>query len=79
MKLNYKSFELRSAVEHLLDSGEWSTRVLITKHHAEGVKEKFCVASNTFQDKPEAESHSIEFGKQIVDGYFLNATVADLL
>lgn len=79
MRLTYKGFELKSAVEHLRDSGEWSTRVLITKHHANEVKEKFCSASNTFRDKAEAESHSIEFGKQVVDGHYQNATITDLL
>lgn len=79
MKLDYEGFQLQSAVEQHLDSGEWTTRVLITKHHANQVKEKFCSASNTFKDKAEAERHSIEFGKQVVDGRFRNATITDLL
>lgn len=79
MTLSYKRFDLTPAVEHLRDSGEWSTRVLITRHHAHGVKEKFCSASATFKDKVSAENHSIEFGKQIVDGHYKNATTADLL
>ena len=79
MEIPYKGFVLKSAPEHLRDSGHWSVRVLITKHHENGVKEKFCSASNTFPDKAEAENHSIEFGKQVVDGRYQNATVADLL
>ena len=79
MTLIYKGFELSPAVEHLLDPGEWSTRILITKHHAHEVKEKVFSASNTFKDKLEAEDHSIEFGKKIVDGHYKGATIADLL
>lgn len=77
--MTYKGFVLKAAVEHLRDSGKWSTRALITKHHGNEVKEKFVSAGNTFTDKAEAERHSVEFAKQVVDGQFQNATVTDLL
>ena len=78
MSISYKGFEISTAVEQLIDSGEWTTRVLLTKHHDDEIREKFCSASNTYKTKAEAERHSVEFGKQIIDGHYKNATVADL-
>jgi len=78
MRVSYKGFELTACVEQLANSGAWTTRVLITKHLGNETREKFCSAANVFQDKTEAELHSIEFGKQIVDGSYRNATTADL-
>lgn len=78
MAIAYKGFELKPAVEQLRESGRWSTRALITKHHANEVKEKFVSAANTFVDKAEAEQHSLEFAKQVVDGKHQNSTVEDL-
>jgi len=78
MAITYKGFELKPAVEHLRESGRWSTRALITKHHANEVREKFVSAANTFADKAEAEQHSLEFAKQVVDGKYQNATAEDL-
>jgi hypothetical protein len=78
MKTTYKGFVLTAAVEHLTDTDEWSTRVLVTKHHSAGPKEKFVSAANTYKDKAEAEHHSIEFGKQMIDGNYQGATVNDL-
>jgi hypothetical protein len=42
------------------------------------VKEKFVSVANTFADKAEAEQHSLEFAKQVVDGKHQNATAEDL-
>lgn len=79
MAITYKGFMLQAAVEHLRDSGRWSTRALITRHHANEVKEKFVSTANTFPDKVEAERHSVEFAKEVVDGKYQNATTEDLL
>lgn len=78
MAITYKGFELKPAVEHLRESGQWSTRALITKHRPNEVREKFVSAGNTFADKAEAEKHSLEFAKQVVDGKYQNATAEDL-
>ncbi len=78
MRISYRGFDLSAAIEQLADSSEWTTRVLITKHRGSEVREKFCSASNAFKEKSQAEEHSIEFGKQIVDGLYQNTTVDDL-
>jgi hypothetical protein len=72
-------FILQAAVEQQRDSGQWSNRALITRHHANEIKEKFVSASNTFPDKVEAERYSLEFAKEVVDGKYQNATIEDLL
>ncbi|MDI1246042.1 MAG: HlyU family transcriptional regulator [Rhodoferax sp.] len=79
MAITYKGFELKPAVEHLRESGLWSARALITKHNANEVRQKFVSAANTFSGKAEAEQHSLEFAKQVVDGNCQNATIEDLL
>ena len=79
MAITYKGCVLQAAVEHLRESGRWSTRALITKHRANEVKEKFVSAANTFADKLEAERHSLEFAKQVVDGKYQSATIEDFL
>lgn len=78
MAITYKGFILQAAVEQLRDSGRWTIRTLIARHHANEVKEKFVSASNTFPDKVEAERHSLEFAKKVVDGKCQNATTEDL-
>lgn len=78
---SYKGFELSPASEQLQDTGEWSVRVTITKHHDSRGEtlEKQYSANNTFKKKDDAEHHSIEYGKEIIDGKHKNVSVKDLL
>lgn len=78
MSISYKEFEISPSVLQLVDSGEWTPRVLITKHYHDKTSEKFLSDSNTFTSKAEAEKHSVTFGKEVIDGRYSNATVADL-
>ncbi|QBQ53080.1 CV_2116 domain-containing protein [Nitrosococcus wardiae] len=77
----YKGFELSPSPYQLRETGEWTVRVMITKHHDsrdESLVKPFS-ASNAFKERKDAESHAIQFGKEIIDGKHLNLSVDDLL
>ena len=62
------------------DTGEWTVRVTITKHHdiRGETLEKQVSASNTFKSQEGAERHAIEFGKEVIDGKHADVSVDDL-
>lgn len=68
--INYEGFEISPATQQLTDSGEWTLRVSIVKHRdtQDITNQQFFDGKNTFKTKEEAESHSIEFGKKIING-----------
>jgi hypothetical protein len=79
--IKYKGFEVSPASHQLRDSGEWTLDTVITKHHdsrGETLEKKYS-GKNTFKTEAEANAHSIEFGKQIIDGKFPEFTTDYLL
>lgn len=69
-RIHYLGFEVSASPEQLVEGGKWSLRVLITKHHdsRNETLEQFFEGKQTFGARDEAEQHSIEFGKRIIDG-----------
>ena len=68
--VKYKEFELSPSPYQMKATGEWSVRVTITRHHDRRSEtlEKQYSAKNTYPERNDAERHSIEFGKRIIDG-----------
>ncbi len=78
--VQYKGYELSPAPYQLADSGEWELRVVVTKHHdsrGETLEKPFS-GKSTFKTREEAEIHSVEFGRQIIDGKYPEFTLNDL-
>ncbi len=78
--VHHEGYEVSPATMQRTDNGEWTLRVLITKHRdSKGVtNEKFFDGENTFKTKDEAEMKSIEFGKRIINGELSGFDVHDL-
>jgi hypothetical protein len=79
--VKYKGFELSPSPYQMKATGEWSVRVTITKHHNSRSEtlEKRYTATNTYPERLDAERHSIEFGKRIIDGLQQGLSVDELL
>jgi len=77
----YKGFEISSASHQLFNDGEWTLRVVIIKHHDSRGETltKLFLGNNTFTSQVEANFHSVEFGKKIVDGQYPEFNIIDLL
>ena len=78
--INYEGFEISSASLQLADSSDWTLRVSIVKHRdsQDVTNQQFFDTANTYPTKEEAEQHSIEFGKKIINGEVPNLNVNDL-
>ena len=81
MEIKYKGFELSSASLHLTDFDSWTPSVSIMKHHDARHETLECTyrASNTFKTKEEADKHSINYGKEIIDGKHQSVSIEGLL
>lgn len=79
MEMHYKDFELRVTTKQLVDSGEWTTCVMIQFHTSERALSEYCTSSNTFPDRSDAEMHCIQFGKRVGDEQYPYLTTTDLL
>lgn len=78
MSIIYKTYEIKPIPLQLEDSKEWTTAVCIAKNHGGHLNERPYTASNTFKTKNEADKHSIEYGKQIIDGKCKGLSAEDL-
>ncbi len=78
MVIEYKGYEIRPASMHLKDKDEWSVTVYIKKHSESCATFKPFSSGNTFNTKEEANRHSIEFAKRIIDGKHANLTLSGL-
>jgi hypothetical protein len=69
--VTYKNFELTPAPEQLADSGRWTLKVVITKHHDSKNESLTSPYSNenTFETRDEAVGAALDFGKAIIDGH----------
>lgn len=70
----YEGYLLRASVRKLPD-GKWNTCVLIRRELPNDTLEKIYTATDTWTSENEAEKHSLNYGKQIVDGEAANASL----
>ena len=70
MSVSYKKYQLDSASYQLQDSKEWTTSVSISilSDFKGNFQSLDFHASNRFKNKKEADFHSINYGKEIIDG-----------
>ena len=76
--VQYKSYVIIANPKKLIDSGNWTIHVVISKNRDSGVTEKTFTAANTFRTREEAIEHCINFGRQIIDGESDTCTVDNL-
>lgn len=74
----YKGYEISAASQQLRDTGRWTTRAYVTRHKERQTTEKEVSAANTFATKEEADKHSLEFARQVIDGKIAGCTADDL-
>ena len=68
MNISYKDYALDCAPAKSYGKDEWMTSIHINKLSSDGYKTKAFYCEETFETKEEAGEHSINLGKQIVDG-----------
>jgi hypothetical protein len=71
----YKNYELESASIQLAETKKWTLSITISNIKANKSEISFQTfhAQNTFDTKEEADAHSYNFGKEIIDGKHPNA------
>ncbi len=74
----YKEFEIRPTPYQLLESKEWTIKILIVKHTGDAVVMRDFSASNSFPTKEEAVAACFDFGSRIIDGEVEGCSVLDL-
>lgn len=74
----YKGYLIRPSPVQLTETMYWSMELYISKHRDDAVSEKKFTNANTFKTKNEAIQHCINFGIQIIDGYFDDCSVEDI-
>ncbi len=68
MTIRYKDYDLDSSPAKSYDKEEWMTSIHISKLSSDGYKSKPFYCKEAFETKEEADDHSINLGKQIIDG-----------
>jgi hypothetical protein len=68
MNTSYKDYDLDAAPEKSYGKDEWMTSVHINKVSSDGYKTKAFYCKEIFDTKEEANEHSLNLGKQIIDG-----------
>jgi hypothetical protein len=66
-ELFYKGYIIEARPEKLVESGRWTTNIVIYKQQGGGLSDELFVAPNTFQTEEEATEHCFNCGKQIID------------
>ena len=67
-EFQYKGYVITAIPDQLAESGRWTVKVSIEKHSPSGVMQRPYSAANTFPTEEEAIKHSLNLGKQIIDG-----------
>ena len=78
MSTFYKSFEIEPEPLRDPNTQQWSISVIIYKHKGHSVINRQFTGKNTFKTEKEAIDHSIDFGKQIIDGKYHDFSVSDM-
>ncbi len=68
MSTRYKDYDLDTSTSKSAGSDDWMTSIHVNKLSSDGYKTKAFYCKETFETKEEADDHSINLGKQIVDG-----------
>ena len=74
-QIEYKGFKLQAKPEYENFSRRWQIRVLISRNTGFTATAKSFSASNTYATEQEAMQHSINYGKQIIDGQIAGITM----
>ncbi len=68
MSTRYKDYDLDSSPAKSYGKEEWMTSIHISKLSSDGYKSKPFYCKEAFKTEEEADDHSINLGKQIIDG-----------
>ncbi|MGR3293274.1 MAG: CV_2116 domain-containing protein [Candidatus Scalindua sp.] len=68
MTTKYKDYDLDTSTSKSAGSDDWMTSVHVNKLSSDGYKTKGFYCKELFETKEEADDHSVNLGKQIVDG-----------
>ncbi len=68
MSTKYKDYDLDTSTSKSAGSDDWMTSIHVNKISSDGYKTKAFYCKETFETKEDADDHSINLGKQIVDG-----------
>jgi hypothetical protein len=68
MNTRYKEYDLDSLPAKSYGKEEWMTSIHISKLSSDGYKSKPFYCKEAFDTEKEANDHSINLGKQIIDG-----------
>ena len=76
--IEYKGFVIRPAPEYLVDLKCWSVKVWLDRHSGDAVHMKHFTAKQTAATEEEAVAHSLEYGRQVIDGQITGVSENDL-
>ncbi len=68
MNTRYKDYDLDSSPAKSYGKDEWMTSIHINKLSSDGYQTKPFYCEEAFETEEEAEEHSVNLGKQIIDG-----------
>ncbi len=76
-RVNYKGYVIEAQPDQLQD-GRWQVNIFIEKHTGADVRVRHAHAKSAYATEAEATIHSLEFGKQVIDGRYPQVSVSDL-
>ena len=76
--IEYKGFVIEPAPEHLVDLKCWSVKAVLVRHSGDAVHMKDFTAEQTAATEEEAVAHSLEYGRQLIDGRIAGVSENDL-
>ncbi len=68
MFTRYKDYDLDTSTSKSAGSDDWMTSIHINKLSSDGYQTHPFYCKEAFETKEEADNHSINLGKQIIDG-----------
>ncbi len=68
MTIRYKDYDLDTSTSKSGGSDVWMTAIHINKLSSDGYQTQPFYCKDAFETKEEADDHSINLGKQIIDG-----------
>ncbi len=68
MAIQYKDYDLDASSAKSYGKNEWMTSIHISKLSSDGYKSQPFYCKDAFDTKEEADNHSMNLGKQIIDG-----------
>lgn len=75
--IDYKGYTIRSTSIQIADSNKWTVAVNIVTPQGDNNLDQPFSSAMTFASQEEADNHSIDFGKQIIDGKHINIYLAE--